>query len=55
MTQKGRIFDPQKPETMPSFMRGKPLPEQTAWAEKETVRFAVVETCDQCGEPLIAE
>lgn len=54
-TMKGHVFDPEKPESMPTFIRRKGMEEQKRWAARETERYTVVELCKTCGRALIAE
>lgn len=54
-TLKGHIFDVSDPETLPGFVRRMPIEKQKDWAERETQRNQVVETCKICERALIAE
>jgi hypothetical protein len=52
---KGHVFDPQKVETLPRAWRNFAEARRALLAERETARYAIVETCKVCKAPLIAE
>lgn len=51
----GHMFDPNNFQTLPSFTHSWNLERRTAWAEGQTKRYAISETCQKCKRPLIAE
>lgn len=62
---KGHVFDPADDATLPDYMKNgnrqaRRLPvltpaEKQAQAAALTARYAIVDTCKECKEPLIAE
>jgi len=54
-SMKGHIFDPDDPDSMPTFTSSMSLEKRKAWAKQETERYRIIKNCPTCGEPLIEE
>ena len=54
-TLKGHVFDPEVADSMPTFARSWSQERREREAKEMTARYKIVETCDVCHEPLIAE
>lgn len=49
----GHVFDPSDDRTMPHFTRNMSGTERAFWAQAQTERYRVVDTCKHCGRDLI--
>ena len=54
-TLKGHVFDPAVDSSMPTFTRFWSPERREREAKEMTERYRIVESCDVCHEPLIAE
>lgn len=53
---KGHVFDPNKPDSLPRYVRVMPsVDDQMREIKVLNNRYQIVETCEACGSVLIAE